>query len=183
MSELTLKDFKVSLKDTLIAEIKEFSFQNGSIYTIFGRSGIGKSTLLKAMGSLIPYEGKMLLKRQRFKDYSIDTIRKAVHYVRQDPKFLPGTAMGNIKYIFKLKSNEHIVFDEDLFNKLLKRLNLKEELLEKDVKNLSGGEKQRLSLIRSLLIKPTFILLDEPTSALDIHTEGQLIDFLQEIKK
>jgi len=100
MSELTLKDFKVSLKDTLIAEIKEFSFQNGSIYTIFGRSGIGKSTLLKAMGSLIPYEGKMLLNGRDSKDYSIDTIRKAVHYVRQDRNFARNSEWENIKIYY-----------------------------------------------------------------------------------
>jgi len=49
--------------------------------------------------------------------------------------------MGKYQNIlFKLKSNEHIVFDEDLFNKLLKRLNLKDELLEKDVKIFPAGK-------------------------------------------
>jgi len=181
---LMVKDFKVNIAGNYIVDIDNFEFQKGYIYSIFGKSGEGKSTFLKALGSLITYEGSIYFNGEiAEKRYPKEELRKKVHYIKQTPEFIPGSVIFNLKYIFSFKVNKGIYFDEDYLFELLERFSLSRELLDKEVKNLSGGEKQRMSIIRSLMIRPEFVLLDEPTSALDIHTEGLLIDFLRSISK
>lgn len=180
---LTIKNLKIFIKNDKLIDIEHFSFQKNYIYSIFGRSGIGKSTLLKAIGSLVEYQGEIFLGNSIIgKDLNVRESRKRIHYVRQEPRFLPGTGIDNLKYIFKLNENKDMRFDENLANIFADKLNFNRELFYKDVKHLSGGERQRLSLVRSLLIQPDFILLDEPSSALDIHTEQLLIKLLHDIK-
>ncbi|MFN6991422.1 MAG: ATP-binding cassette domain-containing protein, partial [Fervidobacterium sp.] len=180
---MTIKNFKIFINNDKLIDIEYFSFQKGFIYSIFGRSGIGKSTLLKGIGSLTEYQGEIFIGDSIIgKDLNVRESRKRVHYVRQEPRFLSGTGIDNLKYIFKLNENRNMRFDEDLAYMFADKLNIERELFYKDVKNLSGGERQRLSLIRSLIIQPEFILLDEPSSALDIHTEELLIKLLHEIK-
>ncbi len=183
MSSLEIRDFRVKVADKYLVDISDYSFKKGYIYTIFGKSGVGKSTFLKALGFLIRYEGSIYLNGENLiEKYSLEEIRKKVHYIRQIPEFIPGSVMKNFEFIFDFRANRSVFLDRDLLKHLLSSFNLGEEILEKDVKNLSGGEKQRISIIRSLLIKPEFILLDEPTSALDIHTESLFLSFLNKIK-
>jgi len=184
MSVLEIEDLKVKIETRYLVDIKRFSFEKGIVYSIFGKSGAGKSTFLKALGSLIKYEGNVYLNGENLKQkYPLTEIRKKVHYIRQVPEFVPGKVIDSLKCIFSFKSNKNLVFDEKYLNELLDKFGLDQSILVKDIKNLSGGERQRISIIRSLLIRPEFILLDEPTSALDVYTEGTFITFLNSIKR
>jgi putative ABC transport system ATP-binding protein len=183
MSLLEIEDLKVKIEKRCLVDIKRFSFEKGFIYTIFGKSGAGKSTFLKALGSMIKYEGNIYLNGENLKQkYPLTEIRKKVHYIRQVPEFVPGKVIDSLKYIFSFKSNRDLGFDENYLNVLIDKFGLDRSILGKDIKNLSGGEKQRISIRRSLLIRPEFILLDEPTSALDVYTEDNFITFLNGIK-
>lgn len=183
MSGLELKDFKVKINEKYLVDIPSFNFRKGYVYTIFGKSGVGKSTFLKAMGSLIRYEGALYLNGENLVEkHQLEDIRKKVHYIRQIPEFIPGSVMKNFEYIFGFRSNRLLCLDKKILEELLTIFGLSGDILEKDVKNLSGGERQRISIIRSLMLKPEFILLDEPTSALDIHTESLFLNFLNKIK-
>lgn len=180
---LTIKNFKIFIKNNKLIDIEHFSFHKNYIYSIFGRSGIGKSTLLKAIGSLIEYQGEIFLGDSIIgKDLNVRKSRKMIHYMRQEPRFLPGTGIDNLKYIFKLNDNKDMTFDEKLAYLYGDKLDFNRDLFYRDVKDLSGGERQRLSIIRSLLIHPDFILLDEPSSALDIYNEQLVIKLFNEIK-
>ena len=131
---------------------KDFSLElnKGELVTIFGKSGSGKTTLFELiLGSLKPISG---------------TIEKSkITMIFQDPynSFHPTySILEQIKDIVGIISQKEL--DEFLVN-----LTLEKEILEKKPHELSGGQLQRCSILRALLIKPDLLLVDEPTSALD----------------
>ncbi len=131
---------------------KDFSLElkKGELVTIFGKSGTGKTTLFELIiGSLKPISG---------------TVQKSkIAMIFQDPfnSFHPTYSI-----IEQIKDVVNSNFDDEL-PELLEKLSLKEELLYKKTYQLSGGQLQRCSILRALLMKPNLLLVDEPTSALD----------------
>lgn len=131
---------------------KDFSLklQKGQLVTIFGKSGSGKTTLFELIiGSLKPIKG------------TIDKLD--VSMIFQDPfnSFHP-----TYKIIEQIKDVVQRDFTTELDN-LLKKLNLSKDILDKYSYQLSGGQLQRCSILRAILMKPKLLLIDEPTSALD----------------
>ena len=131
---------------------KDFSLElnKGELVTIFGKSGTGKTTLFELiLGSLKPISG---------------TIEKSkIAMIFQDPfnSFHPTyTIMEQIKDVVK----EDFSKDLEIY---LEKLTLDRNLLDKKPHQLSGGQLQRCSILRALLLKPDLLLVDEPTSALD----------------
>ena len=131
---------------------KDFSLElnKGELVTIFGKSGSGKTTLFELiLGSLKPISG---------------TIEKSkITMIFQDPYnsfHPPYSILEQIKDIVGIISQKEL--DEFLVN-----LTLEKEILEKKPHELSGGQLQRCSILRALLMKPDLLLVDEPTSALD----------------
>lgn len=131
---------------------KDFSLklQKGQLVTIFGKSGSGKTTLFELIiGSLKPIKG------------TIDKLD--VSMIFQDPfnSFHP-----TYKIIEQIKDVVQRDFTTEL-DSLLKKLNLSKDILNKYSYQLSGGQLQRCSILRAILMKPKLLLIDEPTSALD----------------
>ena len=131
---------------------KDFSLklQKGQLVTIFGKSGSGKTTLFELIiGSLKPIKG------------TIDKLD--VSMIFQDPfnSFHP-----TYKIIEQIKDVVQRDFITEL-DSLLKKLNLSKDILDKYSYQLSGGQLQRCSILRAILMKPKLLLIDEPTSALD----------------
>lgn len=131
---------------------KDFSLElkKGELVTILGKSGTGKTTLFELIiGSLKPISG---------------TVQKSkIAMIFQDPfnSFHPTYSI-----IEQIKDVVNSNFDDEL-PELLEKLSLKEELLYKKTYQLSGGQLQRCSILRAILMKPDLLLVDEPTSALD----------------
>ncbi|MFW2525834.1 ATP-binding cassette domain-containing protein [Aliarcobacter butzleri] len=131
---------------------KDFSLklQKGQLVTIFGKSGSGKTTLFELIiGSLKPIKG------------TIDKLD--VSMIFQDPfnSFHP-----TYKIIEQIKDVVQRDFTTEL-DSLLKKLSLSKDILDKYSYQLSGGQLQRCSILRAILMKPKLLLIDEPTSALD----------------
>ncbi len=131
---------------------KDFSLElnKGDLVTIFGKSGTGKTTLFELIsGSLKPING---------------TIEKSkIAMIFQDP-------YNSFHPTYSIKEQIKDVVGEVSINELkdlLEKLTLKEEILDKKPHELSGGQLQRCSILRALLMKPDLLLVDEPTSALD----------------
>jgi peptide/nickel transport system ATP-binding protein len=131
---------------------KDFSLElnKNELVTIFGKSGSGKTTLFELiLGSLKPITG---------------TIEKSkIAMIFQDPfnSFHP-----TYKIIDQIKDVVGEIFENSL-EELLKKLSLQKDLLYKKPYELSGGQLQRCSILRAILMKPDLLLVDEPTSALD----------------
>lgn len=131
---------------------KDFSLElnKGELVTIFGKSGSGKTTLFELIcGNLKPITG---------------TIKKSnIAMIFQDPfnSFHPTYSI-----LEQIKDVVRKDFEEEM-NELLPKLSLEKEILEKKTYQLSGGQLQRCSILRALLMKPDLLLVDEPTSALD----------------
>lgn len=158
-------------------EIKSLDNINLNIYkheilSIVGTSGCGKSTLLNILTKLIkPTSGTI----NEINDLKIG-------YMMQDDALLPWlTVMDNCTLGLKLQHN----LNEETKNyviELLKKYNLI-EFANEYPKNLSGGMRQRVALIRTLAIKPNILLLDEPFSKLDIDSRINISDDVYKIIK
>ena len=138
-------------KDNPIYDNFSLELKKGELVTIFGKSGTGKTTLFELiLGSLKPIKG---------------TIKKSnISMIFQDPynSFHPTyTIFEQIKDVIKKELNKKEL------DELLEKLSLDKKLLEKKTHELSGGQLQRCSILRALLMKPELLLIDEPTSALD----------------
>lgn len=131
---------------------KDFSLElnKGELVTIFGKSGSGKTTLFELIcGNLKPITGTMK--------------KSNIAMIFQDPfnSFHPTYSI-----LEQIKDVVRKDFEEEM-NELLPKLSLEKEILEKKTYQLSGGQLQRCSILRALLMKPDLLLVDEPTSALD----------------
>lgn len=152
-------------KDTLLFKDFSISLKKGEVKAIVGASGAGKSTLFElVLKNLKPSSGKI-------------TAAKCSQ-VFQDPysSFHPSyTLLNQIKDVAPI----------DELESLLKLINLDYDLLLKLPHELSGGQLQRASILRAILMKPDLLLLDEPTSALDnviqLEVMHMLMNNLQQI--
>lgn len=172
------QDFNVETK----IHLKNIKFENGKVYAILGVSGCGKSTLLNAIAGIRkPTEGKILINNIDITELSQkdkDKFRlENMGYIFQDFKLMEEmTVLDNLK-ILKLEKVKCKTFDEVLKNVGL--LNKKNE----KVKNLSGGEKQRVSIARAILKTPQIILADEPTGSLNFEKSIEIMELLRKCQK
>ena len=162
-----LKIENLNLEIGTVKILKDISFtvQKKEIIALLGPSGSGKSSLLKSINMLnTPSCGQIKYHNNDIQEISPMALRKKIGYVLQKPTLFGNDVMENLKYPCELHQK---VFDINLVEFYLKKVNLKPDILEKKPNELSGGEQQRISLVRTLLLEPEIILLDEVTSALD----------------
>lgn len=142
------------------------NINKGDFISVIGPSGSGKSTFLKLCSHLIsPTKGIITFKGKNTTDYNPTELRRSIVYCFQTPYLFGDTVIENINFPFSIRN---LNFDRKRVSELFSMFHMPIDYLDKDVKNLSGGEKQRLALIRSLLFNPEVLLLDEVTSALDM---------------
>lgn len=183
MSKLEIQKICVKIGEKQIVSDCCRSFESGNFYVIFGKSGSGKSTLLKAVANLQPFSGDILFNNQSMDTASPGQYRRQVHYLHQEPVLIPGTVQDNLQMPFQLAVNRSLMFDESKAVELLTFVGLDKSFLNQKSDKLSGGEKQRVCLVRAMMMQPDFLLLDEPSSALDMGAEGQIIDLLKQISE
>ena len=165
MNLLTCNNVELVKHNQQILTAISFAIQHGDSIAIMGPSGSGKSSLLRLLNLLTsPTRGEIIYKNKNIQDYVPTELRRSIGYILQKPYLFGKTAEENLRYPYELhglKPN----FSE--INSYLKQVGLEQSILQKKNTALSGGEQQRIALIRSLLMKPEILLLDEVTSALD----------------
>ena len=180
---IKLKDITVKINDVYILKDFNLSVEKGEKVLISGKSGIGKSTLLRLiLGFTLPDKGCVTFDTLELDKKSIWEIRKKMTYVSQDLDIGQGEVKALIKEIFFLKTNSKSSFDNNELIKLLHFFELKEDILFKNYEELSGGEKQRVTIIISILLKREIYLLDEITSALDESLKQKALNYFLDQK-
>lgn len=145
-----------------------FTLNAGAKARIDGRSGVGKSTLLRSLlGFVSPLAGDITVFDQPLTAHSVWPIRSRAAYVSQEPDLGSGPVKDVIFHPFSYKTNAHLDPQEPDIRHWFDRFFLSQSLLTQDVTTLSGGQKQRVALIIAILLERDIVLLDEPTSALD----------------
>lgn len=153
---LRLKNLQAKIEGKILFDIKDFTFIDGKKYILTGKNGAGKSTLLKSFIGL-----NDLVKGEIISD-------KNIIYQAQDPYIFKKTPRDNFKIIGKNPEN----FKEDL-----KYFGI-ENLLDQNVESLSGGEKEKVIFLRSILKADKTLLLDEPFSQMDKISRKRANDYL-----
>ncbi len=152
-----------------------------------GESGCGKSTILKLLLKFYDsYDGKIEIFGNDLKDYSLDQLRGLITYIPQDSFLFDTTVKENVLFAKKEKG------DFDITEALEKAYAYEfvsnfENGFDENIKlggtNISGGERQRLSIARAFLKNSPIIIMDEPTSALDSESEKKIDLAIEELSK
>lgn len=161
----------------------------GECVGIMGQSGSGKTTLARIFLRLIePDAGKVFFEGQditALKGSALKPFRSQVQLISQrpesffDPIFKLGKSLREPLKIF----NRYDKNSEENIKELLELVQLNTAVLDRYPHQVSGGEIQRLSIARALLLKPKVLVLDEPTSMLDISVQAQILHLLKDIQK
>lgn len=163
-----------------------FEVNEGEFVSIVGKSGAGKTTLVKLMlGLETPTEGEVYFKGVSLNNSNPDQIqelRRKVGGIYQDYRLLPKkTVYENVAYIMEVEGKENEEIEKEV-PKVLEIIGLKDKL-ENFPDELSGGEQQRLAVARALVNHPEIIVADEPTGNLDPYNTYEVISLLQKINK
>ena len=168
---------KEELEDKLIFSELTLSVDKGEKVLIKGRSGIGKTTIFKLiLGFTVPRSGDIYFEENKVDPALVWSIRKRVAHISQDSDIGEGPVKALFDEVFSYSANRDKFRRSDLYN-LLSEFSLQEDVLTKKFENLSGGEKQRIAIIISLMTKKDIFLLDEITSELDSSLKKKVVDF------
>ncbi len=156
-----------------------FSIKEGERVIVTGPSGGGKSTLLKLIASIInPTDGQIYFKGEDIAQLDPIAYRKKVSYFFQNATLFDETVRDNLSFPYDIREE---AFDEGKAVQMLDRVKMSAEYLNKPIIDLSGGEKQRVALVRNLLYQPDVLLLDEVTSSLDAENKEIIYSIIDEM--
>jgi cell division transport system ATP-binding protein len=161
-----------------------FEIKEGEFVSIVGKSGAGKTTLVRLiLGLETPTSGEIYFENANLSDASplkIQEIRRKIGGIYQDYKLLPKkNVFENVAYIMQVEGKENKEIEEEV-QKILEVIGLKEKV-NNFPNELSGGEQQRLAIARALVSHPDIIIADEPTGNLDPYNTYEVISLLQKI--
>ena len=162
---LDVQEVTFSVGDRQLLRPVSLQLHQGDCVLLTGPSGSGKSTLLKIMASLItPDSGQLFFKNHDITTLDAEAYRQQVSYCFQTPQLFGQTVYDNLALPWQIRRQKP---DREVLVAHLESVNLSPDMLNKSVEQLSGGEKQRIGLLRNLQFMPDILLLDEVTSALD----------------
>ena len=163
-----------------------FSIEKGEIFGIVGRSGVGKSTLLRCINALEPINsGDIIVDGTSIRSLDSDGVRKLrknVSMIFQNFNLLnQKTALENVTLPMEIWGYDKKEL-QSRAKELLNLVGLKDKYKSKP-RSLSGGEKQRVAIARALALDPEILLCDEATSALDPNTTKEILALLKKINR
>lgn len=177
---LSVSQLSFSYGDKQVIKSVSFSANKGDKIAICGNNGSGKSTLVKILiGLLSGYNGTIKINDRDLSEISIADLRKIVAYAPQDTYLFKGTVLENIKIA-------NPIVDDLTIEKLLNRFEIS-YLYNREItcggNELSGGEKQKISLIRAIVKDPLVIFMDEPENNLDCSAMTTVERFIRDSDK
>lgn len=188
-TELKLKELNFSFSpEASILKNIDLEIHKNETLAIVGESGSGKTTLLNVIsGLLLPTRGVYKIDGKPVQDLNINSFKKRIGYIVQDPTIFNDTIFNNVSF-WAPKTEENY----QRFLRAVKKAAISdfiEQLPEKEASllgsngiNISGGQKQRLSIARELYKEVDFLFMDEATSALDSETEAAIQQNINQLK-
>jgi len=176
---LELKNIDFSYGKKQVLNNISFEINNGSFSVLLGLNGAGKSTIFSLVTRLQNLQiGEIIINDYPIKNYS--KALKDIGIVFQEPTLdLDLTVKQNLYYYGALKG---LGFKETLksIHEEIKRLEL-DNVLDTTVRNLNGGHRRRVEILRALIDKPKLLLLDEPTVGLDLKSRFDILDYVRDL--
>lgn len=187
MRKIELKDLRKSFGEQMVLNGVELAVDAGETVTVFGRSGTGKSVLLKLLiGLEKPDSGSIRIEGREIiglSDQDLNEIRKKVGFLFQQAALYDSmTIEQNVE--FPLKRHTQLSAEERnrRAKELLKSVGMDSDL-DKLPAQLSGGMKKRAGLARALALDPEIVMFDEPTAGLDPVTSAEISELIVDLKK
>jgi putative ABC transport system ATP-binding protein len=178
---IQFKHVNFSDRSTSILKDITGSFPKGKITTLVGPSGAGKTTLFRLCNRLIsPSSGEILIGGKKIDQYNPIELRQNVGLALQSATMIRGTVMKNLSLPLTLKGSK---LSEEDAKELMQDVGLSEGFLTRNVKDLSGGQRQKVSIARTLVNKPKILLLDEITSSLDRVSQQDIEELIVRINQ
>ena len=169
------------------AVVEDFSLEvnEGEFFVLIGPSGSGKTTTLKMINKLIELsEGYITIEGKMISEYDLQELRWNIGYVLQQIGLFPNMTVEENILVVPEMLNWSEEKKADRVTELLESVNMEpEKYRHREVADLSGGEQQRIGVIRALAADPDIILMDEPFSALDPITRNSLQEDVMDLQK
>ena len=184
---IEIKNLSKSFEDHLVLDNISLNIPEGENTVIFGKSGSGKSVLLKCIvGLLVPDSGQIIIEGKNILNYStkeLNQLRKQIGFLFQGAALYDSMSVReNLEFPlirnFNFSPGE---IDEKIHN-VLGKVSL-EEAIDKMPAELSGGMKKRIGLARTIITEPKLILYDEPTTGLDPITSKEISHLIIELEE
>ncbi|SFC09247.1 ABC transporter ATP-binding protein [Tropicimonas isoalkanivorans] len=167
----------------------DFRIAPGETLALVGESGCGKSTIGKALLSLVPWQGSIRIDGQQMAGLSpraLKPIRRNVQMVFQDPgasldaRMTVGKQVAEPLVVHGLASGSEL---QDRVEWLFRRVGLPPDHMDRFPHEFSGGQRQRICIARALALRPKAIVADESVSALDVSVQARVLDLLRELQE
>ncbi len=187
MNYISLNEVDIYQNENLILKNLSLNVSQGEFVYLVGKTGSGKSSLLKSLyGEISVKSGNLTVLDQsliKIKKRKILSLRRKLGIIFQDFQLLPDRSIeDNIKFVMKATGWKGKTKIKDAIQELLQKVNMQDKAT-KFPHQLSGGEQQRVAIARSLVNNPDLILADEPTGNLDPQTSEEIISLLFEISQ
>ena len=153
----------------------------GEILPVVGKSGSGKSTLLRSLSFFCPpCGGEIVFHGIPVLEIPPVRLRAKMIYLSQTPRLFPGTVLENLLEPFQYRINRRSAPKRADLEKRMAEAGLPPGMLDGSAEKLSGGEAQRVALLRAMLLDPSVLLLDEPTSGLDPESASMIVRLVKQ---
>lgn len=177
---IRLKDVSYSIGEVSILKNITGAFYAKHITTLVGPSGSGKTSLLKLCNGLAsPSSGEIWINGQAIESFPPVELRRKIGFALQNAPMMRGTVFHNLSLPLLLQGKE--LMKQDALH-YLDIVGLDQKFLMYEARDLSGGQKQKVSIARTLVNRPDILLLDEITSALDQTSTYDMEHLIQKIK-
>ena len=183
-SAIKFEHVKKSFADKLVVNDLNLDIQQCELFFLVGNSGSGKTTSIKMINRLEdPNGGRVLVNQRPTTEYNVQKLRWQIGYVLQQIALFPNmTVAKNITLIPEIQGDKGNL--AEIAAKLLQEVGLNpEEYAKRYPHELSGGEQQRIGILRAIASKPPIVLMDEPFSALDPLSRANLQSLVVDLHK